>query len=142
VAVAITHCGNVTAVILEMLELSVMVVVVKVALWLEEFVVTENETMAVVKVTGMLVDVPELVVVLEIVEVVVWSWEATTVKVVEAWSLPGLPLAVIVYAPGTTLATLNEAVKVPLVMEQIELLTALPESEHAVSADKNAEPDT
>jgi len=116
VAVAITHCGKVTAVMLEMLELSVMVVVVKVALWLEEFVVTENEMIAVVKLTGMLVVVTELVVVLEIVEVVVWFCEAATVNVVEAWSLPGLPLALIVYSPGTTLATLNDAVKVPLEM--------------------------
>jgi len=141
VAVAIRHCGNGTAVMLEVLELFVMVVVVSVALWLDVLALAETEMIAVVKVKGMLV-VSELVVVPTIIEVVVWLCEATTMNVVEAWSPPRLPLALIVYPPGTTLATLNEAVKVPLEMVQVELLTGLPEREQAASADKKPEPET
>jgi hypothetical protein len=57
--------------------------------------------------------------------------EAVTVKLTEAESSPGVPIAVIVYAPDAILATVNVAVNVPPEIEQLESSTPLPDSEQA-----------
>jgi hypothetical protein len=64
------------------------------------------------------------------------------VKLAEAESLPGLPLAVIVYVPDAIEATVNVAVSAPLEIEQVEVVTGLPDSEQAVSLARKPEPDT
>jgi len=65
-----------------------------------------------------------------------------TVKVAEAESPPGLPLAVIVYTPDAMSPTVNVAVKAPPETEQVDAVTGLPESEQVVSLARKLEPDT
>jgi hypothetical protein len=65
-----------------------------------------------------------------------------TVSVADAKSPPGLPLAVTVYMPDATLATVKVALKVPPEIEQVEALTGLPDNEQAVSLAQKPEPDT
>jgi hypothetical protein len=65
-----------------------------------------------------------------------------TVKLVEAESPPGLPLAIIVYTPDAMLPTVNVAVNVPAETEQVDAVTGLPESEQVVSLARKLEPDT
>jgi hypothetical protein len=64
-----------------------------------------------------------------------------TTKVAEAESSLGLPVAVIAYVPET-LATTNEANKVPLEIEQLEVPTGVPDNEQLVSAVENPDPST
>ena len=64
-----------------------------------------------------------------------------TVKLAEAESLPGLPLAVIVYAPGVTSPTVNVAVNVPPETEHVDTPTGLPDSVQVVSLARKLEPD-
>ena len=59
-----------------------------------------------------------------------------------AKSAPGLPVAVIVYAPADTLATTNEAVNVPPEIEQVDEATAPPVIKQEVSRVENPEPET
>ncbi|MGP8070612.1 MAG: hypothetical protein ACLP5V_12055 [Candidatus Bathyarchaeia archaeon] len=65
-----------------------------------------------------------------------------TVKLAEAESLPGLPLAVIVYVPDATSATTNDAYKAPSEMEQLKVCTGLPDNEQLVSAVEKPDPVT
>jgi hypothetical protein len=65
-----------------------------------------------------------------------------TVKLAEAESPPGLPLAVIVYVPDAIEATVNVAVSAPLETEQVEAVTGLPDIEQPVSLARKPEPDT
>jgi hypothetical protein len=65
-----------------------------------------------------------------------------TVKLAEAESPPGLPLAVIVFTPDATSPTVNVAVNVPPETEQVDTVTGLPESEQVVSLARKLEPDT
>ena len=65
-----------------------------------------------------------------------------TAKLAEAESLPGLPLAVIVYEPDATSATTNDAYKVPSEMEQLKVCTGLPDNEQLVSAVAKPDPVT
>ena len=65
-----------------------------------------------------------------------------TVKLAEAESLPGLPLAVIVYVPDVIDATVNVAVSAPLEIEQVDAVTGLPDNEQAVSLAWKPEPNT
>ena len=65
-----------------------------------------------------------------------------TTKVAEAESLPGLPVAVIVYVPGVMEVTLNDADKVPLEIEQLKVPTGLPDNEQLVSPVEKSEPVT
>jgi len=64
-----------------------------------------------------------------------------TTKVAEAESPLGLPVAVIVYVPETP-ATTNDAYKVPLEIEQLEVPTGLPDNEQLVSAVEKSDPAT
>jgi len=65
-----------------------------------------------------------------------------TRKVVEATSSSGLPVAVIVYVPGMIEATLNDADKVPLEIEQLNVPIGLPDNEQLVSASEKSDPAT
>lgn len=79
--------------------------------------------------------------VVEVVEVVVTTLPVT-VNVAVAES-PVEPVAVIVYAPGATLATVNEAVSVPAEIKQLSVAKTPPlVNEQVVSADANPAPDT
>ncbi len=64
-----------------------------------------------------------------------------TAKLAEAESPTGLPMDMIGYDPIGTLATVNEPVNVPPEIEQVELLTGLPDNEQVVSVDENPEPE-
>jgi len=64
------------------------------------------------------------------------------VKLAEAESPPGVPLAAIVYTPDATSPTVNVAVNIPPETEQVDDDTGLPESEHVVSVARKLEPDT
>ncbi len=64
-----------------------------------------------------------------------------TVNIAEAES-PVDPDAVIVYAPAATLATTKEALNVPPETLQVDVLTGLPNKEHAVSLMEKPEPET
>lgn len=77
------------------------------------------------------------------VEVVLLIAEVTalTVRVAEGDSPEDAP-TMIVYTPATTLATINEPVRLPPEIVQVEAPTGLPDSEHPVSVGKNPEPDT
>jgi hypothetical protein len=66
-----------------------------------------------------------------------------TTKVAEAESSLGLPVAVIVYAAETaTLATRNDAYKVPPEIEQLVVPTGVPDIEQLVSAVEKPDPAT
>ncbi len=66
-----------------------------------------------------------------------------TTKVAEAESSFGLPVAVIVYLPGTaTPSTTNDADRVPLEIEQLILPIGLPDNEQLVSAVEKPDPTT
>jgi hypothetical protein len=65
-----------------------------------------------------------------------------TTKVAEAESSLGLPVAVIVYVPEATETTVNDAYKVPSEIEQLKILTGLPDSEQLVSAVEKPDPST
>lgn len=56
-----------------------------------------------------------------------------TVKVVEAESPIGLPVAVTVYEASETLLTVKEPVRTPFEIEQDEALTGVPESKQLES---------
>jgi hypothetical protein len=113
--------------------LEVLVLVVVEDSMLDVVVVTEEVVFEVV-VVG---EVAELV-----VELVVWVDSGVTVNAVAAMSPAGLPVAVMTYAPAAMLATVNAAVSAPLEIEQVELLTGLPDNEQATSVAENPEPDT
>jgi len=66
---------------------------------------------------------------------------AITAKVAVAESPTGLPVEMIEYDPTGTLATVNEPANVPPEIEQVELLTGLPDNEQVVSVDENPEPE-
>ena len=68
--------------------------------------------------------------------------EAYTVNGVEAESPPGLLIALIVYVPIATFATVNVALSIPFEIEQMEAVTALPDNEQYVSLVRNPVPDT
>jgi hypothetical protein len=91
----------------------------------------------VVDVVGVVDEVVEL-----LAELVVWVDRGVTVNAVTATSPAGVPVAVMMYAPTAVLATVNVAVGTPLEIEQVELLTGLPDSEQATSVAENPEPDT
>jgi hypothetical protein len=67
--------------------------------------------------------------------------EPVTVKTAEAESPIGLPVTVIVYAAAGTLATMNEAVIDPSIIEQVSDSIEPPsDSEHVESLDENPDP--
>jgi hypothetical protein len=63
-------------------------------------------------------------------------------KVADAKSPLGVPDAVIVYVPGVAEVTLNDADKVPLEIEQVEVTPGIPDSEHPVSVLEKSDPVT
>lgn len=66
-----------------------------------------------------------------------------TVRLAEAESPPGLPVAVTVYVPDKAApATTNDADKVPLEIEQLMVPTGLPDNEQLVSAAEKSDPAT
>jgi len=65
-----------------------------------------------------------------------------TVKLAEAESPPGLPVAVIVYVPDAAETTVNDADKVPPEIEQLKVSTALPDNEQLVSVVEKSDPVT
>jgi len=87
---------------------------------------------------GVAVEDVELVVVVVVCVVVAVG----TVRVDEAASLIGLPVAVIVYEPTVTLATTNEPVIVPAETEQLDPVTAVPDSEQLESLEEKPVPET
>jgi hypothetical protein len=89
----------------------------------------------VVEVVGVVEEVVEL-----LVELFVWVDRGVTVNAVTATSAAGVPVAVMTYAPAAMLATVNVAVSTPLEIEQVELLTGLPDNEQALSVVENPEP--
>jgi hypothetical protein len=64
------------------------------------------------------------------------------VRVAEAESSSGVPVAVTVYELTVTSATVNEPVKVPSEMEQVSEITGVPVSEQESSAVLKPDPDT
>jgi hypothetical protein len=91
----------------------------------------------VVEVVGVVDEVVEL-----LVELLAWVDRGVTVNAVTATSPAGVPVAVMMYAPTGVLATVNVAVSTPLEIEQVELLTGLPDNEQVTSVVENPEPDT
>jgi hypothetical protein len=53
-----------------------------------------------------------------------------------------LPVAVLVYTPDATLATVNAAFSVPPTIKQVKELTGLPDNEQALSLAKKFRPTT
>jgi len=78
----------------------------------------------------------------EVLKVIEGAARVLTVKVADAKSPPGFPVAVIVYVPGLTEATVKLPVNVPLDVEQVKAVTTLPDSEHDESLVKKSDPDT
>jgi hypothetical protein len=69
--------------------------------------------------------------------------ELVTVKTAEEASPTGLPVTVIVYAPTGTLATTNEPVIDPSIIEQAsEPIEPLSDNEHVESLDEKPDPVT
>jgi len=69
--------------------------------------------------------------------------ELVTVKTADEESPTGLPVTVIVYAPTGTLATMNEPVIDPSIIEQVsEPIEPLPDNEHVESLDEKPDPET
>lgn len=65
-----------------------------------------------------------------------------TTKVAEAESPPGVIVALIVYVPGATELTLNDADKVPFEIVHLEVPTGVPDSRQPVSVLEKYEPVT
>jgi len=65
-----------------------------------------------------------------------------TVKLAEAESPLGLPLAVMVYVLDAIEATVNVAASAPPAIEQVGAVTGFPDSEQSVSLARKPEPDT
>lgn len=103
-------------------------------------VVEDSMLDVVVVATEVVVDV--VVFVDEAVELLVWVDRGVTVNAVTAMSPAGVPVAVMMYAPTGVLATVNVAVSTPLEIEQVELLTGVPDNEQVASVVENPEPDT
>jgi hypothetical protein len=75
----------------------------------------------------------------ELVLVVVWL---VNEKVAVAKSLPGLPIAVMVYEPTATFVAIKEPDNAPFEIEQVEKLTTLPVSEQLESPEEKPDPET
>ena len=77
-----------------------------------------------------------------VLKLIVGDTTLLIVKLTDAESLPGFPVAVIVYVPGVAEATVKLPVSVPLDKEQLSEVIGVPESEHDESLVKKPDPDT